>query len=203
MIFFFRLKPSRRGRASKKWYLTPYIIGYIQFVRCWCTNLAPRQSVGQVFYFCWIQFLLQSRDPLGFAEWPCHVSRYVSYPWSASPPPLSVWAFSVSPTQNFKLNWPCHLSLAGYAWVASSQTATAPRARGRILPRTTSLLHVTTPAVLHATSWIGACAQSLSCPGRATVMSEAEAALEPGLPEKVLYNMLYNMLNRKQIKSSS
>jgi hypothetical protein len=24
-----------------------------------------------------------------------------------------------------------------------------------------------------------------------------------GLPEKVLYNMLYNMLNRKQIKSSS
>ena len=42
----------------------------------------------------------------------------------------------------------------------------------RIL-QATSLLHVTTPAALHATSRTGACAQSQSCPGRATVMPVA------------------------------
>ena len=51
---------------------------------------------------------------------------------------------------------------------------TAEPARGpRRILLTTSLLHVTTPAALHATSQTGACAQSQSCPGRATVMPVA------------------------------
>ena len=72
----------------------------------------------------------------------------------------------------------CHPSLAGYAWVADSRlgtgTVTGPRASGRISSlRATSLLHVTTPAALLGTSRTGACAQSLSCPGRVAVMPVA------------------------------
>ena len=104
-----------------------------------------------------------------------------------------LWASVLS---QLNMNWSCHPSLAGYAWVANSRTGTGPWARGRIL-RTKSLLHVTTPAALHATSRTGACAQSQSCPGRgrqATVMPVAAGPPGPGLLAKVQFNMLYNNL---------
>ena len=88
------------------------------------------------------------------------------------------------------------MPFVGYAWVANSRTGTVtgPRAQCRIqVLRTTSLLRVTTPAALHATSRTGACAQSQSCPGRATVMPVAAGLLGPGLSAKVQFNMLYNM----------
>ena len=81
------------------------------------------------------------------------------------------------------------------AGVANSQTGPArgPRARGRIL-RTTSLLHITTPAAtLHATSQIGACTLSQSCPGQATVMQVAAGPPGPGLHAEVTFNMLFNI----------
>ena len=69
-----------------------------------------------------------------------------------------------------------------------------PLAQGRIqVLWTTSLLRVTTPAALHATSRRGACAQSQSCPGRATVMPVSAGLPGPGLSAKVQFNMLYNM----------
>jgi hypothetical protein len=55
------------------------------------------------------------------------------------------------------------------------------------------LLCVTMPATLHATSRTGACAQSRSCPGRATVMPVAAGLPGPGLSAKVQFNMLHNM----------
>ncbi len=96
----------------------------------------------------------------------------------------------------------CHPSLAGYAWVADSQlgtgTVTGPRASCRISSLwATSLLHVTTPAalrVLHATSRIGACTQSQSCPGQATMMPVAAVPKGPGLLTKIQFNMLQNNL---------
>ena len=73
-------------------------------------------------------------------------------------------------------------------------TVTGPRAQGHIqVLWTTSLLRVTTPAALHAASRTGACAQSQSCPGRATVMPVAAGLPGPGLSAKVQFNMLYNM----------
>ena len=101
-------------------------------------------------------------------------------------------SFRTQPAE-LELTMPSVRSLAGYAWVADSRTGWGPRARGRIL-RTTSLMHVTTPAALHATSRTGACAQSQSCPGRATVMPVAAGPPGPGLPAKEQFNMLYNNL---------
>ena len=76
-------------------------------------------------------------------------------------------------------------------------TVTGPRAQGSMqILQTTSLLHVTTPAALHATRRTGACTQSQLCPGRATVMLVAAGLQGPGLSglsAKVQFNKIYNM----------
>ena len=57
----------------------------------------------------------------------------------------------------------------------------------------------TMPEVLYATSRIGACAKSPSCPGPATVMPEAGEPQAPGLLHKhleVCFNMLNNTLQK-------